>query len=511
MADDFQRVEPTPFDSPRASSSADASVVEGQPRWLWPALALLVMLVLAVVFLLPRIVEPTRNAASPPSATAGGDSGTNSTAAPRDDSGDKAASAEASPFADALEAKARAAAQDLLAELLPLTESLEARGAEDWAPEAMAAIASEAQLGDERYRERDFETALTHYEDALAAAKELESSIPGRAEQARQNTVAAIEAMDETRARESFALAEQLEPGAEALLDLNDRIDALPALSAAVANAAAAERADDLEAAVSAMAEAEGLDPAHVYVASEAKRLRGALQERRFNTAMSEGYAALEAERFPPARKSFERAAALNPGSAEAAAALRELAVAQTAAQLRELKTRGEALVAEESWAEAIPVFEEALAIDGSLRFAREGLALARPRAELAKELAAILDEPGRLVDDAILSEARQSLAQAEAVGDPGPRLRGSISEVREVLKVASTPIEITLRSDGETEVTVYRIARLGQFNEQQLTLRPGRYTAVGVRRGFRDVREEFTVTPGGLAEPVFIACTEAI
>jgi hypothetical protein len=509
MADNFQRVEPTPFDTPRGADGASHGTQAGQPRWLWPALALLVLLVLVVIFVLPGLVATRPDAPAAPAVSGTGAGAPGRSTAPPEQA--KAQAGAASPFADALEAKARAAAQELLGELLQLQEELVARGAETWAAEGMAAVAAEAERGDASYRERAFDAALASYESALAAARDLETAIPQRAADAREQSAAAIEALDIEAAREAFALAEQLEPGAEALLSLSDRLDALPDTAAAVAAAAEAEAGDDLAAAVQAIAEAETLDPAHRYVAAEAARLRNALADRRFGSAMSAGYAALEAERFDAARREFERAAGLREGSDEAAAALRELAVAETAAQLRRLKARGEALVAEESWAEAIPVFEEALAIDGSLRFAREGLALARPRAALTSELAAILDEPGRLVDDAILAEARQSLAQAEAVADPGPKLAARIAEVREVLTVASRPVTVTLRSDGETSVTVYKVARLGQFSEQQLSLRPGRYTAVGMRRGFRDVRSEFTVTPSGLAEPVFIACTEAI
>jgi hypothetical protein len=95
--------------------------------------------------------------------------------------------------------------------------------------------------------------------------------------------------------------------------------------------------------------------------------------------------------------------------------------------------------------------------------------------------------------------------------GTRGPRLREQIAAVEDTLAVASEPVAVTLRSDGETAVTVYKVARLGQFQERALSLRPGTYTAVGARRGFRDERVEFTVTPRGLAEPVFIACTETI
>ena len=166
--------------------------------------------------------------------------------------------------------------------------------------------------------------------------------------------------------------------------------------------------------------------------------------------------------------------------------------------------------VDEEDWEGAISAFEEALAIDGSLRFAREGLALARPRAVLDKELKAILEKPERLVDDAILREAEGTLRRARQASPAGETLRTQIDEVAATLEIARTPRTVRLRSDGLTEVTVYKVARLGLFEAQELTLRPGQYTAVGSRRGFRDVRVVFSVSPDS-NEPVFIACSEPI
>ena len=69
----------------------------------------------------------------------------------------------------------------------------------------------------------------------------------------------------------------------------------------------------------------------------------------------------------------------------------------------------------------------------------------------------------------------------------------------------------MTLRSDEETEVIVYKVKRLGRFAQQELVLRPGTYTAVGTRNGYRDVRQDFTITPGNASVPITIACTEPI
>ncbi|KGE04459.1 hypothetical protein HRUBRA_00924 [Pseudohaliea rubra DSM 19751] len=54
-------------------------------------------------------------------------------------------------------------------------------------------------------------------------------------------------------------------------------------------------------------------------------------------------------------------------------------------------------------------------------------------------------------------------------------------------------------------------MAQLGSFEERTLELRPGQYTAVGTRPGYRDVRETFRVTPEDSPLTLTVACTEAI
>ena len=67
------------------------------------------------------------------------------------------------------------------------------------------------------------------------------------------------------------------------------------------------------------------------------------------------------------------------------------------------------------------------------------------------------------------------------------------------------------MRSDMQTDVVVYKVAKLGKFDQRELDLRPGTYTAVGSRLGYRDVRVDFVVKYGSKPPPVTIACTETI
>ncbi|GIR90338.1 MAG: hypothetical protein CM15mP89_3430 [Gammaproteobacteria bacterium] len=93
-----------------------------------------------------------------------------------------------------------------------------------------------------------------------------------------------------------------------------------------------------------------------------------------------------------------------------------------------------------------------------------------------------IPEERDRLIDARILRLAEETLAEATALANPGPRLQGQIAAAEATISYANTPIATTLSSDGLTDITLLRVKRLGTLTERTLSLRPGVYTAVGMR-----------------------------
>ena len=79
------------------------------------------------------------------------------------------------------------------------------------------------------------------------------------------------------------------------------------------------------------------------------------------------------------------------------------------------------------------------------------------------------------------------------------------------LLAAAETPVRVEFASDNQTEVTIYRVGKLGVFDRKDMELLPGRYTVVGTRTGFRDVRREFTILPGRESAALVIRCEEQI
>jgi tetratricopeptide (TPR) repeat protein len=232
---------------------------------------------------------------------------------------------------------------------------------------------------------------------------------------------------------------------------------------------------------------------------------------QQFNDAMSDGYTALDKNRFDSARSAFRKAAQLQPGSAEAAGALQEVDASETADRLARLKRQGEQYEKQEGWQDAVTAYEKARSIDPNVTFAGDGLNRSGGRARLDKQFRAAIDEPERLADEKVARATEALLAQARKITPRGAVLKDQIAQLEGLLARANKPIAVTLYSDMETEVILYKVARLGRFQQHQLELRPGTYTAVGQRNGFRDVRREFTVSHNAQAAPVTISCTEPI
>ena len=126
-------------------------------------------------------------------------------------------------------------------------------------------------------------------------------------------------------------------------------------------------------------------------------------------------------------------------------------------------------------------------------------------------ELELYLTQPERLFGSAVHAAAKATLQSASGIQNAGPVLKQQLTKLSEWLARAETPIEIALRSDGITSVTIYRVGELGTFGERTVMLVPGQYTAVGTRPGYRDVRRQFDVQPGRTTPPVVIACEDKI
>ncbi|MCZ6828671.1 MAG: hypothetical protein O7F73_03650, partial [Gammaproteobacteria bacterium] len=272
-----------------------------------------------------------------------------------------------------------------------------------------------------------------------------------------------------------------------------------------------ARSAVELETAQQLLLQALDLDPEHTLTKTELAENRREISRRNFNRAMTAGYQAMDQGDYDAAEKQFLAAQRILPSAQETESALLDARTSRTRQQIDHLREQAAEAESTEQWQQAANLYQAILGIDQSVVFARAGGLRSQTRADMDKRLQQIITKPERLADTTVFFQTQYLLREAGKLQQPGPRLRQQLAQISRQLELAVTPISVLLRSDEQTDVTVYRVAHLGTFRRQQLDLRPGTYTAVGVRSGYRDVRRKFTLSHDQTSPVIEISCTDPI
>jgi tetratricopeptide (TPR) repeat protein len=465
---------------------------------LWGIFALLLVLTAGVFFLLPNFVqtpdpETVRVAVTTPAARA-----------PAQEEG-------LSPFEEAQLMRQREAAQNTLAGLLELQEALDKKQVTRWAEADFNAALELARSGDVAYREQRFTEADALYLQGAQTLQDIVARETATYEALMGEGDTAIADGDAEAADNAYSLALMINPDSSEAVTGMERARVLNDVLMHLEEGRNLQSAGSLEEAREKYRQARELDPEHAEVQDALREIASAILERDFAAAMSRGYAALQAGNPDAARNAFEQAGALKPGSADVASALQQAEDQKTFAALSIHLEAARGSEAAEDWAAALTAWNEALAVDPNLVSALDGRRRSESRNNLDVFLEATIANPLRLAEEQVWNQTSQVLADARRIPDAGPKLQGQISQVQRFLELARVPATVQFQSDGMTEVTLYKVGSLGLFSSHSLSLTPGNYVAVGVRPGYRDVRQEFVVTIDGQAPVVAVACKDPV
>jgi tetratricopeptide (TPR) repeat protein len=392
-----------------------------------------------------------------------------------------------------------------------LQSSLESRGVSGWAAAEFASAVQGIATGDGHLRSGEYAVALAAYDGARRQLAELDSRSSQVTRQALEDGARALADGDSTSAAAAFQLALQIEPDSRPAATGLRRAQVLDEVLDLLAAAKAAEQRREFESAADLYRRAASLDPTSVEARSGIDRVSMSIKHDDFAAAMSTGLDALDREDYPAARAAFEHAATLRPKSPEVVDGLTRVEEGQRLHTIEQHRQRATTFEHNERWESAAAEYEQVLVLDQAVAFARRGRDRALARARLAARIDFHLEHPDRLSSEEVLDEAVELLAHARTVSPRGPVLTGQISRLEETVRVASTPLRVELESDGITDVVIYGVGRIGTFTRRSLDLRPGIYTVVGTRRGYRDVRVEWTVAPGMESMPLVVRCEEEI
>jgi len=456
----------------------------------------------AVIFILPDWVPDPQLASVTPSVP-----GATPAVSPRA----PAPTAE-SPWERAQRSELRKQTQEILAELLEAQKNLEEHGVKVWAEHEYLEAIGFAEIGDEHYSRQDFAAALEAYHHAHEQFQRLVDRVDEEFEKTMLQGNQALDDGNSRAAIAAFSVALAIDPLDRAASDGLTSAEKLDELMALVAAGDELLDAEQLEAAQGKYLEASNLDQNSRTAQQKIAMIEDRIRTRDFNRAMSSGFGFLERNQLEQARRAFSEALKIDPNSGEAKTGLEQSRNLIKAARIKSLLGKAQKLEDSESWHYAVTTYDSILKLEPGLAVAQSGKKRATGRAQLHDRLQQLLESPERLFDRSIYDDTVRFHEKIRSMSNRGPVLTRQLTDLTVLMNKANTPVAIKLKSDSLTKVTVYKVGELGYFDTKSLSLRPGRYVAVGTREGFQDVRVEFFVGPGGnLDKPVTIQASRRI
>ena len=404
----------------------------------------------------------------------------------------------------------RLKADEALGKLVSMIDSLQERGIEKWGGLTYQDIKNNYKAGDSLYLNGKFEAAQEKYVDAFNVLNMLSEQTN---EILMQNLNAGKKALKNDNFNDAikfFDITVSLSPGNTEYSKYYRRALNLEELIDLKNQGLELENNMNLSLARERYKAALELDLENESVRELLDKIDAKITRNNFEISMSEGFFALTNNDFQSARALFGSAKEIDAKSMEPIDAMTQLEEQEKDISISVLEAASKEHENMEQWGLAIDTYLRLLEIDGDLQFAKIGLIRSKRRQQFSDEVQKYIDDYDNLSDSITMQRATNLLLEAVKLEDK-PRLRNQINELKRLLKRANTPIKITLISDNITKVTIFRISKLEVFNVKQLSLRPGNYIAIGIRDGYRDVREEFRVAPEIPTSVITVICEEKI
>jgi tetratricopeptide (TPR) repeat protein len=471
------------------------------PRTLGLSLLVLISLLLGVVFVLPKVVTTDDGAVVPEeAAVTTSDSASNA----------EVEKQEKLPQRDG-RVVARSETEDVLGELLSMMSTLEQRAVQRWGGLRYKQAQELYAEGDAAYLLRDYATASDKYQATIELVEPLLDEVEQVFAKTFSDAKAALEAANTLDALRLFELAVAISPSDAAAQAGYARAKNLDQVLALTERGRAFEKDLELAAAKQNYEQAVELDPQWQPAQEGLQRVNEQINQMDFDARMTEGLLAIADGYYDAARAAFRMAKTLKPESREPADGLLQVEQEIRLNQISDYELQAQQQEEDEEWLLAAATYEKLLELDANLEFAQQGLQHAREMSALHEQLEEFILKPDSLSAPSTMQKATMMVVDITRMPDVGPRLGAQRDELSRLLKRAATPLQIQLISDNATDVSIYKVGKLGSFEKHELTLRPGKYVAVGSRPGFRDVRLEFLVGPEQEAKPIVIRCEEAI
>ena len=404
-------------------------------------------------------------------------------------------------------AAAKKEAEEQLAAFMQLNQELDAKGVSHWGNQIYVEMIQLSEEADRLLLESDYTAAAEKYTAAAASAQTLVNKIEPVLKQLLDEGQMALDEGNGELSQQKFSIALMIDPENRLARHSLQRAKNLDAVMQLLESGNRHEKAGKIAFAHADYQEALSLDPESKEARQAVSRVKGQIRDAEFQLLMSEGLTALHRNDHQLAREKLLKAKSFRPESQEVKDALAQVDQSIRLARIKMYRQKAADAKKAENWSQALDAYLQVLKIDANVLFAVQGKEHAQNRIRIEKRINFFLQQPAALESDLQLENAIALIEEIEEIEPKGPQLKERFERLVGIVRAAQTPVKIIIESDMFTDVTVYKVGKMGRFESRELSLRPGTYTIVGTRDGYQDVRKKISIKPGQSTLRVTIRC----
>lgn len=429
----------------------------------------------------------------------------------KDKGGTEAPASAVGPWENATNTAQREETLSLIQELQERKTALDKLSPAIWGPDALAEIADLTAQGDEAYKLGDYARAREIFGQALSATNTAIENAKVVAQQSKERGHDALAEGDLVKALEAFGVAAAIDPtDKEAAAGLTsasvrDEVDA------AMVRGEFALKTGDFDGARAQFSQAAQLDPTDQRPAEALVRTSRLAKAARLAQLTRQGYEAVEAGKFEQAISRFSSALVLSPGLQDARQGLALAERGLKSSRLETLQEQANAAEGREDWGQAISAYQAALELDASKAFAINGLERTKRYLAYDQTLTGYLSQPFRLTSSEVAQAAAALADELSQTANLPAGLSAKRVDLERLLGQMSAVVDVTISSDGQSEVAVQRFERLGKFKQRTIGLKYGKYVLTARRIGYVDKRMELEIPVGSQPLSLTLYCDERI
>ena len=319
-------------------------------------------------------------------------------------------------------------------------------------------------------------------------------------------------AQNRPRAAANFAARGLLFDPADAdLLALQKRIATLPQVQALRARARIARTEQRPPKEIAALRQALALDPGHMDLRLRLDEVQAQWTRELFARFWLQAYRAIDQGDWVQARAQLARAQALLPDTPKLKALQKQL-------QDNDAKTEFNAQILlasqaqqDDNWPMVERAFGKALAIKPQDTQVADVLELAKRINASDRQLQMVLQNEQRLEDEQVAERIAAYLQTVSDLRTLSANLTQSYEAVAQLLATYAVKVQVRVRSDNNTLISVRGQGMIGTVSRHVIELRPGRYVFEGARKGYKSKLVKVELRPGDGPSQITLICDEKI